>query len=89
MPASCVFSTIIGQVTGLEWLTLLEIPGLIQSLKSSAVELGLYFDGRLFKCGLTVATITLSRIDLISRPIPVAGSVLMQCHRLGCTEPVV
>ena len=33
----------------------LEIPVLVQSLKSSNVELGLYLDGRLFKCCLSAA----------------------------------
>ena len=34
----------------------LENPVLVQSLKSSNVELGLYLDGRLFKCCLSAAT---------------------------------
>ena len=33
----------------------LEIPVLVRSLKSSNVELGLYLDGRLFKCSLSAA----------------------------------
>ena len=33
----------------------LEIPVLLQSMKSSNDELGQYLDGRLFKCGLSVA----------------------------------
>ena len=45
----------------------LEIPFHIQSLKSSNIELGLYLDGRLFKCCLSVAANPESRLDLISR----------------------
>ena len=48
---------------GAQWQINLEIPVLVQSLKSSNVVLGGFLDGRLpFKC-------CLSRLDLISRPI--------------------
>ena len=55
----------------------LEIPVLVRSLKSSNVELGLYLDGTLFKCCQSAAANPYIRLDLISRPIPVVGSVLM------------
>ena len=38
-----------------QWLNNLEIPVLVQSLKSSKVKLGYYLDGRLFKCCLSAA----------------------------------
>ena len=44
--------------TSCQWaqqLINLEIPVLVRSLKSSNVELGLYLDGRLFKCYLRAA----------------------------------
>ena len=37
------------------WLINLEIPVLVQSLKSSNIEVGKYLDGRLFKCCPSVA----------------------------------
>ena len=33
----------------------LEIPVLVRSLKSSNIELGLYLDGKLFKCCMSAA----------------------------------
>ena len=50
-------------------------------------------DSRSSVC-LSVAANPQSRLDLISRPILVVGSVLMQSWQLGsvgwgCTEPVV
>ena len=40
-------------------------------------------DGRLFKCCLSVAANPQSRLDLISHPMLVDGSVLMQSWQLG------
>ena len=57
--------------------------------------LGSYLDRRLFRCCLSAAaTYPYSLLDLISRPILVVGSVLMQSEQLGsvdwgCTELVV
>ena len=56
----------------------LEIPVLVQSLKSGNVKLGYYLDGRQFKCCLSGAANPQSQLDLISHPILVVGSVSMQ-----------
>ena len=56
----------------------LEIPILVRLLKSSNVELGYYLYGTLFKCCLSDAVKPQGRLDLISSPILVVGSVLMQ-----------
>ena len=68
----------------------LEIPVLVRSLKSSNQVLGWETVQMLPEC----AANPLSRLNLISRPVLVVDSVLMQSLQLGsvgwgCTEPVV
>ena len=58
-------------------LTNLVTSVLVQSMESSNVELGLYLDGRLFKCCLSVAANPEGLLDLIRCSILVVGSVLI------------
>ena len=70
-------------VFGVQRLINLEIPVLIGSRKPSNIELGQYLDERLFKCWLSTSASPKSWLDLISRPLPVVASVLMQLNSVG------